>query len=101
MSPNVRLSLKLTTVAILSGVWVIIIFVHLFNWIESKLILLLACASVVFPITISILICRTDAVLKRIPLGVRIFGLAIFSIVSGFLLLCLFLIFVSWIESYI
>jgi hypothetical protein len=100
MSPNIRLSLKLLLVAILSGI-LVIIFANLFYGVKSQSNLLFACLMAIFPITISILICRTDAVLKRIPFGIRIFGLAVFSILSGFLLLWLFLIFLHWFVAYI
>jgi hypothetical protein len=35
MSPSIRLSLKQLLLAILSGIWIIIIFANLFYWFEA------------------------------------------------------------------
>jgi len=102
MSPNIRLSLKLIAVAILSGVWVSLAFFFQSYWLWP--IFLFACVIAWFPILISILICRRDIVLSQILIPRRIlgyFGLAVFSLVSGFLFFGLLLIFLQWSVAYI
>src|ERR1035441_8031930 len=87
MSAGIRLSLKLLIVTVLSAVWINLILSVYWNWIfKVRSRFLDACAIVWFPILISILICRGDAVLRQVPVPLRFLCLAIFSILSGFLL---------------